>query len=161
MVFHRKERKGLIEECVCVCSRCQEKHREVSSREIKRRCWKVQADSTCSHLHKMHQPSRRERERETERKTDRQEIRKAASTPSDNPAEVLLVVFMFAASFHHSVSCPELPHSKCFFPSLFFVKQERVRCLRALKSERQREKKDLKIKSFDHVSGSFWSLLKR
>lgn len=38
---------------------------------------------------------------------------------------------------------------------IFFVKQKSARCLRALKSERQR-KKDLKMnKSFDHVSGSF------
>lgn len=101
--------------CVCVCSRCQEKHCKVSSRESKCRGWKVQADSTCCHLHNLQRPSRKERKGKRDRKQDR----KATKTQSHNPAEVLFIAFMFAASFHHSVICSKLPHSKCFFPLPF------------------------------------------
>lgn len=106
-----------------------------------------------------------ERERERERKTDRQEDRKtercrqAASISSDNPAEVLLVVFMLLPAFT-IISAAWSSHTARAFPHSFIVKQKSVRCLSALMYEKQR-KKDLRMtKSFDHVSGSFLVFVK-
>lgn len=103
--------------------------------------------------------------RERARKKGRQERVRQLNCEADSSAEVLMAVFRFAASFHRpaagsSHTATAFFLSFLFFPffscPLFFVKQKRVRCLRALKSERQREKKDLKMNnSFDHMSGSF------
>lgn len=79
----------------------------------------VSADSMCCHF----ETPAEDKERPKERK-------KTVHACSHNPAKGLLAMFMFAASFHHSVCC-------FFSLSFFFVKQKSVRCWSPLKSERQ------------------------
>lgn len=116
----QKGEKGLhAEDCacvyVCVCRRCQERQCEVSSREIRGEAGKSMLTHRAVTSTKYTKLAG-ERERKVKRKTDRKRERlQATNTQSDNPAEVLLAVFMFAASFHHSACCWGQPHNKCFF----------------------------------------------